>query len=68
MGAIRLNWDGQVRWAGLEGVSVCGVGIVGMRGVGRMVDMRQVGAGQYRVLRERREIMRNKTNDRWPEQ
>jgi len=64
MGAMRLNWDGQVRWAGLEGVSVSGVGIVGMRGVGRMVDVRQVGAGQYRALREIREIIRNKTNDR----
>jgi len=63
VGAIRLNWDGQVRWAGLEGVSVCGVGIVGMKGVGKTVDVRQVGAGQYRPLRERREIMRNKTND-----
>jgi len=64
VGAIRLNWDGQVRWAGLEGVSVCGVGIVGIRGVGRTVDVRQMGVGQYRALRERREIMRNKTNDR----
>jgi len=64
VGAIRLNWDGQVRWARLEGVSVCGVGIVGMRGVGRTVDVRQVEAGQYRALRERWEIIRNKTNDR----
>ena len=59
-----MNWDGQVRWAGLEGVSVFGLGIVGMRGVGRMVDVRQVGAGQYIGLRERREIMHHKTNDR----
>jgi len=64
VGAIRLNWDGQVRWAGLEGVSVCGVGIVGMRGVGRTVDVWQVGEGQYRAFRERLEIMHNKTNDR----
>ena len=64
MGAIRLNWEGQVRWVGLEGVSVCGVGIAGMKGVGTTVDVQQVGAGQYRALRERRKIMRNKTNDR----
>jgi len=64
MGAIRLNWNGQVRRTRQEGVSVCGVGIVGMRGVGRTVDVRQVGVGQYKALRERREIMRNKTNDR----
>jgi len=64
MGAIRLNWDGQVRWAGLEGVSICGVGIVGMRGVGRTVDVQHGGAGQYRALRERRKIRCNKTNDR----
>ena len=63
MKAIRLNWDEQVRWARLKGVSVCGIGIVGMRGVGRTVDVQQIGAGQYRTLRERREIMRNKTND-----
>jgi len=58
-----LNSDGQVQWAGLEGVSVCGVGIVGMRGVDRIVDVQQVEAGQYVALRERREIMYNKTND-----
>jgi len=61
--AIRLNWDGEVRWAGLEDVSVHGMDIVGMRGVGRKVDVQQVGGGQYRALRERREILRNKTND-----
>ena len=64
MGAIRLNWDGQVRWAGLEAVSVFRGGIVGMRVVGRTVDVRQVGVEQYRALRERREILCNKTNDR----
>ena len=63
MGAIRLKWDGQVRWVGLEGVSVSGVGIVGMRGVGKTVDVRQVGAGQYSASMEKREIMRHKTND-----
>jgi len=37
---------------------------VGMRGLGRTVDVRrQVGPGQYSALRERREIIPNKTND-----
>jgi len=63
VGATILHWDRQVRCAGLEGVSVCGMGIVGMRGVGRTVDVGQVGAEHYRVLRERWEIMHSKTND-----